>query len=307
VNHRVILAGATGVLGRRIASELARRGAAVRALVRPNAPQDKTEHLRADGIEVVPVALEHAADLARACEGGSVVVSALSGLHDVIVEGQTQLLEAAIRAGVRRFIPSDFAIDFPRIPEGSNRNLDLRNEFRHRVDASAVQATSILNGAFTDMLTGQAPFILFRIRRILCWDDPDQAMDWTTIADTAAYTAEAALEPATPRFLRIAGDQASARDLAAIMTEITGERYKLLRPGGLGTLRLLIRLAKLTNPDSASLYPAWQGMQYMHDMYSGVAKFHALDNARYPIDWTRVREVLRAFVKTSRSPAEPLV
>jgi len=34
-------------------------------------------------------------------------------------------------------------------------------------------------------------------------------------------------------------------------------------------------------------------MQYMHNMYSGLAKLGPLDNERYPgIRWTRAREVL---------------
>jgi len=40
------------------------------------------------------------------------VVSALAGLRDVIVETQAALLDAAIKARVPRFIPSDFSIDF---------------------------------------------------------------------------------------------------------------------------------------------------------------------------------------------------
>ena len=41
---------------------------------------------------------------------------------------------AAVDAGVPRFIPSDFAIDFTKIPEGGNRNLDLRREFHRRLE-----------------------------------------------------------------------------------------------------------------------------------------------------------------------------
>jgi hypothetical protein len=40
------------------------------------------------------------------------VVSALQGLRDVIVEMQTVLLYAAIKADAPRFIPSDYSIDF---------------------------------------------------------------------------------------------------------------------------------------------------------------------------------------------------
>ena len=41
------------------------------------------------------------------------------------------------------------------------------------------------------------------------------------------------------------------------------------------------------------MYPPWQGMQYMRDMFDGRAKLEPLDNARYPVlRWMSVREVL---------------
>lgn len=49
------------------------------------------------------------------------------------------------------------------------------------------------------MLTGVAPFVVFRFRRILCRGIPEQLMDWTTIDDTARYTAKAAQDDGTPR------------------------------------------------------------------------------------------------------------
>lgn len=46
-------------------------------------------------------------------------------------------------------------------------------------------------------------------------------------------------------------------------------------------------------PKNDELYPAWQGMQYLHNMLSGKAKLEPLDNDRYPeIKWTSVYEVL---------------
>jgi uncharacterized protein YbjT (DUF2867 family) len=288
----VVLAGATGDLGSRVAAELRALGASVRALVRPGIAAEKQTRLSDLGAAVVEVDYADGAALRAAVEGASVVVSALSGLRPVIVDAQSQLLAAAEAAGVPRFIPSDFAIDFTKLPEGSNRNLDLRREFMRVLERSPMRVTSILNGAFTDMLTGVAPFILFGPRKILCWGDPAQKMDWTTIADTARYTAKAALDPDTPRWLRIAGDQISARDLADTMVELTGKRHGIFRPGGPGLLGVLIALTKTFTPASEALYPPWQGMQYMRNMYSGLPKFRAVDNDRYPMVWTSARDVL---------------
>lgn len=192
-----------------------------------------------------------------------------------------------------RFIPSDYCIDYTRLEPGNNRNLDLRREFQQRLDKAPIAATSVLNGMFTDLLTGQAPVILFDRKRVLYWGNPDQLMDFTTLEDTGTYTAAAALDPVTPRFLRIAGDQISARGISIVASEITGERFKLLRPGGLGAFDLIIRVMRKLMPAHDNLYPPWQGMQYLRDMLSGQAKLTPLDNQRYShLRWATVKDVL---------------
>jgi hypothetical protein len=233
--------------------------------------------------------------MTTACSCASCVVSALQGLRDVIVETQTVLLDAAIKADVPRFIPSDYSIDFTKFPHGENRNLDLRRDFHKRLDKTSISWTTIFNGAFADMLTGQMPLILFKWKRVIYWGDADQRMDFTTVDNTAAFTASAALDPSTPRFLRIAGDQLSARELTTVVSEVTGKQFRLFRAGGLGMLGTLIKVARTLAPGEKELYPAWQGMQYMRNMFDGRAKLEPLDNDRYPsIRWTTARDVLSA-------------
>ncbi|MGI4735644.1 MAG: NmrA family NAD(P)-binding protein [Janthinobacterium lividum] len=291
----IVLAGATGDLGCRIAQALLKRGAVVRALVRPGNTKPAVASLREQGVEIVEVDFNSVAALTQACAGAACVVSALSGLREVIVDTQTRLLDAAVAAGVPRFIPSDYAIDFTKLPEGSNRNLDLRREFGRRLDQAPIKATSILNGMFMDLLTGQAPVILFKIKRVLYWGSADQPLDFTTIADTAAFTAAAALDPATPRYLRVAGEVATVRDLQAVASAATGRRFRRLRAGGLWVLRLMSNVTRRLVPAPGEVFPPWQGMQYLHNMFTGLPKLAPLDNDRYPdIRWTPLREVLAA-------------
>ncbi len=291
----IVVAGASGNLGERIVKALLAREAGVRVLLRGETTREKAEKLQQLGAAVVTVDWNSGSELATACAGVSCVVSALAGLQDVIVEKQAALLEAAIKAGVPRFIPSDYSIDFTKLPAGKNRNLDLRRDFHERLDRTSIAATSILSGAFAELLTGQAPIILFKRKRVLYWHDADQRMDFTTMDDTAAFTAAAALDRSTPRILRIAGDQISARELAVLMSELAGENFRLFRAGGLGVLETMIKVAKAIRPEKGSLYPPWQGMQYLRDMFSGRAKLAPLDNDRYPgMRWTTVREVLAA-------------
>nr|WP_274382977.1 NmrA family NAD(P)-binding protein [Methylorubrum extorquens] len=288
-----MLAGATGGLGLRIAKALRARGAGVRAVVRRGTLGDRIALLREIGVTVVELDFNDLAKVTSVCVGVDCVVSALNGLHETIIGTQSILLDAAVSAGVPRFIPSDFCLDYTRTPAGSNRNMDLRREFKERLDVAPIRATSIFNGAFMDMLTGQAPFILFGPRRVIHWGDAVQSLDFTTMDDAAAYTAAAAMDPTAPRTLRIAGEETSPRGLAAAAGDVSGKPFRTLRIGGIGLLEGMIKAARLVMPGKEQVFPPWQGMQYMRDMYSGDGKLASLDNDRYPgIAWTGVRQVL---------------
>jgi nucleoside-diphosphate-sugar epimerase len=164
-----------------------------------------------------------------------------------------------------------------------------------------IAATSIFNGAFMDSLGGEMPLIQPRIDRVLYWENADQLLDFTTEDDVAAYTAAAALDPATPRVLRIAGDSVSVREIAAIMSLVSTKRYRPQWAGSLGTLGAMIRLTKLLARQPKATFPAWQGMQYMRDQFSGRAKLSRLHNDRYPdIRWTTVGDHLSRLVSTGR-------
>lgn len=297
---QIILAGATGNLGLRVLKHLHSLGSKVRCIVRQNSAADAIKNLLPFASEVMVADYEDIGSLAKACKGGEVVVSTVSGLRPVIVDFQSRLLQAAVDEGVSRFIPSDFAIDYRTVPRGENRNLNLREDFRQIIDSEKrIRATSILNGAFMDMLTGVAPFILYRFKRTLCWGDRDQLMDWTTIDDTARFTAYAAIDNTTPRFLTISGDELSAAKLASIMTDLSGKKYKIIRPAGLGIFKFMITMTKLTTPDQGKTYPPWQGMQYMYSMYKGDCKFKSLDNSRYPMKFTTAKEMLKDYLSGS--------
>jgi nucleoside-diphosphate-sugar epimerase len=290
----IAVAGATGNLGGRIVSALLERGANVCGLVRDGTDGDKLAKLDQRGVKIVTVDMSNVSELTRACAGVSCVVSALQGLRDVIVDAQSVLLDAAIAAGVPRFVPSDYSIDFTKLPAGDNRNLDLRRAFHERLDRASIAATSILNGAFSELLTSRMPLLDLDAKRVSYWENADQRMDFTALDNTAAFTAAAALDPSAPKILRIAGDQISARELATVAGEVTEAKFELVRLGSLDELAALIQRDRAADPESEkNPYPRWQGMQYMHNMFSGRAKLEPLDNARYPnMQWTSARDVI---------------
>lgn len=294
----IVLFGATGDLGSRVAKHLQNLDADVRYVVRRGSADRLKPNLPVVSGQVIEVDDLSGSSLEEACRGGSVVISTVSGLEPVVLDFQTRLIRAAAAVGVPRFIPSDFAVDYRKVPPGENRNLSLLEKFRKTADeVPGIQVTSILNGAFMDMLTGVAPFILYPINRILCWGDRNQKMDFTTIDDAALYTAHAALDHTTPRYLYIAGDELSATDLAQVMTELTGRAHRVFQPGGLGMFKGMIGMTKFFSPGVGKKYPPWQGMQYMHSMYSGLCKFERLDNQRYPMKFTDARTYLKGFLE----------
>ena len=289
----ITVAGGTGNLGGRIVRDLIKRGATVRAIVRQETEAEKIDKLKQLGAEVIEVDMSNHEELKNACEGAACVVSALSGLRETIVDAQTQLLDAAMAAGVPRFIPSDFAADFTRLAEGDNRNFDLRMEFHKTLDKSAIASTSIMNGAFTDILTYGTPIYDFRNHTVGYWgDDADWKIDFSTMDNTADYTAAAALDSETPKVLRIASFQVSPNDLVKIGGEVKNHEFKLIPLGSLEDFAAANKKARADNPEGENeVFPDWQGKQYLQSMFS--VHNETLNNDRYPdVEWTSEKDII---------------
>ncbi len=289
----IVIAGATGNLGGKIATALLAKGAEVRAIVRLETEPKKIKDLEEKGVKVFQVDTNNKSEISKYCIGAHCLISALAGLKETIIDAQRIFLDAAIEAHVPRFIPSDYSSDFTNLKEGQNRNLDFRRAFHQYLETTSVKATTIFNGPFMDLLTTDMPLIMFKQKRILCWGNPNQIIEFTTTYNVADFTAEVAMDNETPRFLRIAGDRLSCNQFVNLLTTLSNEKYKLFRPGGIGLLNIVIKLTRFFSPSEKELYPAWQGMQYMRDMMEGRIVFQKYDNDRYSnIKWTSVEDFL---------------
>jgi nucleoside-diphosphate-sugar epimerase len=298
----ILVAGATGHLGLKIVKALRNKNVEIRALVRLNSSNEKIQELERLGATIYSVKQWDLEELKNSCLGVSCVVSSLAGLREVVVDAQKVLLDAAISAGVPRFIPSDYSLDFTNFSHGENRNLDLRREFHTYLDSTSISATSIFNGAFADLLTNEMPMILFKQKMILYWGNANYRWGFTTMDNTAEFTANVALDSSSPRYLRIAGDQINPREVRNVTSEITGQKFRLFRPGGKVFLGIIIKIARKLAPAEKELYPAWQGMQYMHNMIDERSKIEKLDNDRYPeVRWTSVKDVLTQFLQEKKT------
>jgi len=289
----ILVAGATGNLGQKICRELLKNNAVVKAIVRTGSDSAKVAALTAMGVEVITVDMHSEQEIAEACKGAACVVSALAGLHDVIVDTQLTILNAAVSAGVPRFIPSDFSSDYTLMPKGENRNFDLRKEFKELLDKSAIRATSILNGCFADILRYNTPLFDVKNKTIAFYDDKaDWEIDFTTMDDTAAYTALAALDDITPRILRIASFRVSPNDLANLSERYKGAKFALVDKDTMEGFSAYNKAQRAANPEGEKeLYPRWQQSQYLYSMF--LVNHPGLDNDRYPeLQWAAVEDTI---------------
>ena len=198
----ILIAGGTGELGGRIIKALVQQGAQVKAIVRPESKKATTSLLESLGVKLIELDGQNHAALVEACKGAGCVISALAGLREVIVDAQGQLLDAAVEAGVPRFIPSDYSTDFTQLAEGSNRNFDLRREFMAKLNKAMITPTSIFNGAFAEILTYNIPLLDHKNKTVAYWEKPDWKIDFTSMNDTATFTAAAALDISAPALFK---------------------------------------------------------------------------------------------------------
>ena len=173
---RVLLAGATGYIGRAVLRELVAEGHEVLALVRPGrtlsvSTSDDALNEQSDAVTVVEAALTSGEDWAASLQETDVVVSCLASRSGaprdarlVDYEANRQLLVYAERARVQHFVLlSAICVQTPRLAFQREK---LR--FEALLEASPVPTTIVRATAFFRSLVGQfervragKPFLLF--------------------------------------------------------------------------------------------------------------------------------------------------
>ncbi len=288
-NHQtVLLAGATGNMGSKIAAALAKKKEVkLRALVRNKTGRDEKQQqqldqLQALGIELVQGDLHDDASLERACAGVDTVLSAVNanGNPEIELTGQLNLLNAAKKAGVSRFMPSDYSADYTKLQLGEHHNYDFRIKVAQAVKESGLNYTFIMCGAFMEVFF--APFFGafdFEKGTVEFWGEGGTKIDLTTMNDTAKYVAEAVVDPkAINTIFQFAGDVVTMKEVVAIYEEIRGQRLTLQHQGSLEDLKARIEELKVSDSNPW----AYIRLQYVWLLESGKGKLEHLINDRYP-------------------------
>ena len=226
----VVVVGGTGMLGRQVVSALLSRGKGVRAVVRPGS--DATGLERA-GAEIARGDMMDPASLLRAMDGADAVITTAAGYTghstgdsaEIDKTGNRNLVDAAGRAGVRRFVLTSILTcdQTPQVPHFWHKKLA-----EDRLEELGVSFVSLRPGAFLDQVTrmGGDPFAKGR----LTWfGAPTIPLTFVLTSDLAGYLADAVDAPGVDgQRIDIGWDRpVSMQEIAEISSQFLGRRIRV--------------------------------------------------------------------------------
>jgi uncharacterized protein YbjT (DUF2867 family) len=286
VTQKVLIAGATGMLGSRIAYYLLEQPETeLRLLVRPGSLSDARKAGRISSLIERSAVVAHGdltnrESLEHATKDVDVVISAVQGDREIIIDGQLALLDVATMNGVRRMMPADFAGDLFEAPEGGHPLLGMRQTVDRVIAASGIEHVHILNGFFMDGLLD--PF--FQVYDLEAgtartWGEGDERFEVTSIEDVARYAARAAVDRQLPSGkFAIAGQRISFEEMTRTIERVIQRPLRRERRGSLSDLEAWIADTRANDPDPATPLAA------IYHLYAltGVTALRDLQNGRYP-------------------------
>ena len=291
----IAISGSTGTLGQLLAKHLFEMKAndngkpiVVRALVREGSlEKDEAKYLKDNGAEIVVGDMTDEMALAKLVDGAHTLVSTAQGGPDIIIDAQTKALEACKKAGVKRFVPTDFSFNHFALSQGDNINSDWRRAFAQKAAEirGKVQVVHVLNGCFMDkqVLFGFLGAISLETSKINVWGDlnSSQKIRFTSFSDTAKFTAAMAVDETdkVPTTFNIAGDSLTISEVKQAVESATGKKLEVVNKGSLEDLSTSISTAQREDP--SNFFGYLPGMYY-RAMLSGTGDYEPTGNELYP-------------------------
>ncbi|GLA35485.1 hypothetical protein AnigIFM63309_011325 [Aspergillus niger] len=173
----VAIAGASGTLGPHVFQALVNAGFRVSILTRSNKPG-----AYASNINVFEVDFNSVESLTTALKGVDAVVSTVGG---AAVDNQTVLIDAAIAAGVKRFIPSEFGnvTTNPKVEKFPvySSVFKIRNYLQENAAAGKLSWTVLACGAFLDLVLNTPTLLDFQNHTVTILDEGDNRISSTSL------------------------------------------------------------------------------------------------------------------------------
>jgi uncharacterized protein YbjT (DUF2867 family) len=265
----VLVVGATGELGGRVAGLLRDRAETVRCLVRPGKDGSALEQT---GAEVVHGDLLEPGSLDPACAGADVVVCTATAIARLLAgagggtisavdgDGVGSLVASAERSGVKRFV----YLSYCGVDAGLGFPLErAKAENEQRLRASRMREVIVRPDAFQELHLG--PIAQFDVAggRVAIFGRGETKRRYVAIDDVAALVASLASETEPPALVEVGGPDALTKNEAATLAErLTGRPLKIRRMPR-PAVRLGARVLARPKPALASVF----GLGLMMDLH----------------------------------------
>ena len=229
----ILVAGATGFLGSEVCRQLIANNKKVKGLVRVTSDANKVAHLKALGVEIILGDLKDKSSLEKALQGVSAIISTVSStlsrqegdsIQTVDIEGQNNLIDAAVNAGVSQFV----YVSFSPMPGQFPLQAAKRNVEKHLAD-SKLSYTILQPTCFMEVWLSPALGFDFPNAKATIYGEGKNKISWIAIQDVAAF-AVASLDNSAARntTIQLGGPAAlSPLEVVSIFETIQGTKFTL--------------------------------------------------------------------------------
>lgn len=255
----ILVTGATGTLGSKLAGPLTGRGEAVRILARKRV---KASSGWGDGVQVVSGDVRHPRAVDRAVDGVRVVVSAITGFgtardvspRTVDWQGNVNLIRAARAAGVEHFILLSVCGATAEHPIELFR---MKHRAEVELKGSGLAWTIIRPTAYMETWIGLVGAPLLQTGKTRIFGRGRNPINFVSATDVARYVGLAATDPSMRgASVDVGGpENLTMGDLVAAFRNITGARGKVSHVP-LPMMRVASVLMGRLNPAMAGLIRA---------------------------------------------------
>jgi uncharacterized protein YbjT (DUF2867 family) len=251
----ILVAGASGELGRAICRKLVERGGTVYGMVRETSAPEAVAELEAMGVTLVRADLASPESLREACSGCDSVVSGMTAMgragesiEQVDRDGQLALVAAAAEEGVERFVYVSFSGVI-----GKDDPLTLAKRAVERTLKHSGMTWTVLRPSYF-MESWLSPQLGFDVAagKVRIYGAGREPISWVARDDVAAFASAAVdSEEARNATLEIGGPEAiTPLDAVALFESVAGRRLEV---ENIDEETLRARLTAATAPQERSL------------------------------------------------------
>jgi uncharacterized protein YbjT (DUF2867 family) len=228
----VLVAGATGYLGSEICRQLILKNKNVKGLIRATSDANKVAQLKASGVETIEGDLKDKVSLENALHGVSAVISTVSStlsrqegdsIQTVDDEGQINLIDAAVNAGVNQLIYISFC-ELGECPLQTAKRKVEKHLSESGLNYTILQPTYFMEVWLSPVLGFDYPNAKASI-----FGEGKNKVSWIAIKDVASFAVDSLDNPAAKnRIIELGGPEAlSPLEVVNIFETAKGKKFEL--------------------------------------------------------------------------------